>query len=378
VRGIAALVVVLHHVYQVARPYIEPKIDAWHPGSVWWLISSTPLKLLTAGTESVIVFFVLSGFVVSLPLLRGGARAWPGFLVARMLRLYIPIWASVALSGIAIALVPHDPSQVVAGSWTERTNASAAPLPLLFSEASLIRLSFSTNSVLWSLRWEVIFSLALPLFVLLALALRRYWIVALCASFALTVLAKVVHIDAFQYLPPFLVGALIAVNLERLREWGFAVAARGRARQWGWMLLAASLLAMVTSWMARPIVHAGTVLSDAIGSLTILGAAGIVVAAITFEPVAAPLVRRIPQALGRISFSLYLVHLPIIVSLAFLFGDANWALVGVVGVPMSLAVAWMFSRLVEHPSHRLAKLVERRVGSIVNRIYIVRRAARAA
>jgi hypothetical protein len=79
-RGIAALVVVFHHIYQIARPFIEPTTNAWVPGSLWWFISATPIKLLSAGSESVLVFFVLSGVVVPLPLLSRGARAWVGFV----------------------------------------------------------------------------------------------------------------------------------------------------------------------------------------------------------------------------------------------------------------------------------------------------------
>ncbi|HEX3679420.1 MAG TPA: acyltransferase family protein [Galbitalea sp.] len=62
-RGIAALVVVFHHVYQIARPFLEPTTHAWAVGTLWWFISATPIKLLSAGSESVLVFFVLSGVV---------------------------------------------------------------------------------------------------------------------------------------------------------------------------------------------------------------------------------------------------------------------------------------------------------------------------
>ena len=77
-RGIAALVVVFHHIYQIARPFIEPTTHAWAVGSLWWFISSTPIKLLSAGSESVLVFFVLSGLVVPLPLLARRPRRWFG------------------------------------------------------------------------------------------------------------------------------------------------------------------------------------------------------------------------------------------------------------------------------------------------------------
>ena len=64
--------------------------------------------------------------------------------------------------------------------------------------------------------------------------------------------------------------------------------------------------------------------------------------------------------LGRRSFSLYLVHEPIVVTVAYLLGATrNAALVLVTGLPVSLLVAEVFGRVCEVPSHRLAQ----RVGS---------------
>ena len=375
-RGIAALVVVLHHVYQIARPFIEPTVHAWAPGSLWWFISATPIKLLSAGSESVLVFFVLSGVVVPLPLLAKGAKAWFGFFCARLVRLYVPVWASLVFAGVLIAITPHPASSVTPGSWVERTNGTKASLGLLFSEAGLLRKSFSSNSVLWSLTWEVIFSLALPVFLLLALLLRRFWLPASLVCVALTLVGKVIDVDALLYVPVFFLGTLVAVNLDALRSW----AGRRRASQgWlGWVVLGISLLSIVTSWMLRPVLPAGTLASDALGSLTPLGAAGLVLCAIVFRPVREGLSSRAPRWLGKVSFSLYLTHLPILVALVYLFGDRNWGLVALVGIPVSLAVAYFFYRFVEAPSHRLAKRIGRVASAASANLHIALRARHVA
>src|SRR5690606_25572931 len=109
-RGIAALVVLLYHLTLVARPFLE----TGRTSNAWWWITETPLKLLTAGTEAVLVFFVLSGFVVALPAFRAGFN-WVGMLTGRMLRLYLPVWASLALSVALLQLVPRTGSHVVHG-----------------------------------------------------------------------------------------------------------------------------------------------------------------------------------------------------------------------------------------------------------------------
>jgi peptidoglycan/LPS O-acetylase OafA/YrhL len=88
-----------------------------------------------------------------------------------------------------------------------------------------------------------------------------------------------------------------------------------------------------------------------------------VLCAIVFRPARSGLSTRAPQWLGKVSFSLYLTHLPILVALVYLFGDQNWGLVAAVGIPVSVAVAWLFNRFVEAPSHRLAKRVGRLVSA---------------
>jgi peptidoglycan/LPS O-acetylase OafA/YrhL len=375
-RGIAALVVVFHHIYQIARPFLEPTTHAWAVGSLWWFISATPIKLLSAGSESVLVFFVLSGVVVPLPLLAKGARAWVGFFLSRLARLYLPVWASLLLAAAWITFVPHPADAVTAGSWVQRTNGTAASPGLLFSEAGLMRNSFSSNSVLWSLRWEVIFCLVLPLFLLAAVAIRRFWMPAVFLSCGLTLAGKLLHIDALLYLPVFFLGTLVAVNLEAIQSWSRRTRVFAGLR--GSLLVAACLAAIVASWMLRPVIPAGTVASDAVGSLTPVGALGLVVCAIAAAPVRRALSAPIPQRLGRISFSLYLTHLPILVAFTYLLGDRNWILVAVVGIPISLGVAVLFFRFVEAPSHRLAGRIRSLLDDRSRRIYVGLRARHVA
>jgi peptidoglycan/LPS O-acetylase OafA/YrhL len=375
-RGIAAMVVVFHHIYQIARPFLEPTTHAWAVGSFWWFISATPIKLLSAGSESVLVFFVLSGLVVPLPLLAKGPRKWIAFYFARLVRLYLPVWGSLVFAGILLAATPHPVTAVTAGSWVERTNGTKAALPLLFSEAGLLRKSFSSNTVLWSLTWEVVFSLTLPAFLLIALLLRRFWLPAGLVCVALTFVGKLMDSNALLYLPVFFLGTLVAVNLDTLRSW--AGRRQSTRHGLGWVVFGVSLLFIVTSWMLRPVIPAGTLVSDALGCLTPIGAIGLVLCAIIFGPVRSGLSTRPPQWLGRVSFSLYLTHLPILVALVYLFGDNNWALVALVGIPASLLVAYLFYRFVEAPSHRLSKWVGEFASDRSARIHVALRARHVA
>ena len=348
-RGVAALVVVFYHLSLVARPFIETGTE----GDGWWWLTRTPLKLLTAGTESVLVFFVLSGLVVTLPALRDGF-GWLGYYGGRMLRLYLPVWASLAMAALAIALLPRELAAVTPDSWLARTNALTVSWPQLLAEGSLWKASYDVNNVLWSLRWELVFSLSLPLFVMAARALRRAWVFAAALAVLCTVTGRLVDIEALVYLPVFFLGVLMAVRLSDLRSAVGAWPRLGRAA-----LAAASLTLLIASWLARPI--EGTIGSDVLWGLAGLGAAGLVVVVIGSPTAERALSSAVPRWLGKISFSLYLVQAPLIGTIAYLLGDANWQLVTLLAVPGSLLLGWLFHLAVERPTHRLAKWAGRRL-----------------
>ena len=358
-RGVAAMVVVLHHLYLVAVPFLKAT-GGTSPGSAYWWISNTPLKALSAGSEAVMVCFVLSGLVVALPALGNKGFSWSGFLSGRFVRLYLPVWASLAIGTMLIWLSPRDHSAVTHGSWVDNTNATSIAVDTLLQQASLTMHSFNVNNALWSLRWEIIFSVLLPLFIALAVAVRRHWLIALVAAFTLCVVGDFTAADALLYLPVFFIGTLMAVRLDAIKKWAVYRQLRGRQRLWrqrmsGIVLVGGSLLLITANWLAEPMTGYGTVVRVVLGGLAVLGAAGLVLSAIVVPFVRGALESRGFQWLGRVSFSLYLVHVPIIATLTFLLGDGNWLLIAVLTVPVALLTAWGFHWLIERPSHRLAR-----------------------
>jgi peptidoglycan/LPS O-acetylase OafA/YrhL len=61
--------------------------------------------------------------------------------------------------------------------------------------------------------------------------------------------------------------------------------------------------------------------------------------------------------LGRVSFSLYLVHVPILTLFANVYGPGHTLAIVASTVPTALLVAELFFRFVEGPAHRVAKRV---------------------
>ena len=350
-RGVAALVVVVFHLSLIAQPYLDTNTK----GDIWWWITDSPLRIATAGTQAVLLFFVLSGLVVALPALRPGF-SWKKYYSSRLVRLYIPSWAGLALAAILIFVIPRPSSAAVSGSWLSTTNARSTPIATLLADATLMKVGNGADNVLWSLRWEILFSVLLPLFVLAAVLIRRFWIPAIIACVAITATAQGSHTDPRMYLPVFFIGTLMAMHLDEIRRWSNS---RGRAF-WA-TTLGLSLACLVGSQTLGFLAPSWSVWGHILWSLVGLGAAGIVFCAIGSPGVSTALNRRVPQFLGRNSFSLYIVHVPILATLAYAFGDAQWWLVGLVGVPASIAFAVVFRRYIELPSHRLAHAIGARV-----------------
>jgi peptidoglycan/LPS O-acetylase OafA/YrhL len=136
-------------------------------------------------------------------------------------------------------------------------------------------------------------------------------------------------------------------------------------RAWQWVVVATVSLALLLSYWLVLLIPAGrTAFVEGRGALrltavlTTAGAGGVVLVAWHCRPVVRAFEHRITQWLGSRSYSLYLVHEPIIVAVGFAFGGFRLVLVPV-GLGLSLVVAEAFYRVAEHPSIGLSRRVGR-------------------
>lgn len=112
--------------------------------------------------------------------------------------------------------------------------------------------------------------------------------------------------------------------------------------------------------LARPVLLASLVLlcstaGTTAGYTVSIGAVLLIGLSATSPAIAGPLEHPVLAWLGRISYSLYLVHLPVLLALIHAFGDVVPLPVLLALVPpLSLIAAELFCRLVELPSLRFA------------------------
>lgn len=349
-RGIAAFLVLLQHARVMGldpRPFEHPLLER----GAHALMHFSPLRVLEFGRGAVLFFFVLSGYVLTRALVRNGSPGLLAFAAQRTIRLMVPVFASVLLSAGLYAAVA-DPA-LLAGELRDRALDiwEVAPGALdVLRESALLRTAsdpVQLNPVLWSLVHEWRLTLLLPL--VLLFRGRVWWLLALgCVGMALGALGSGSE-------DRVLLGERLHSTVVSTLYFSLAVAA-------GAALALAGPLPLLTRDQRLAAGVAAVALFGLSDVAVYAGAALLIVVAQQPGGFQRSL-RRAPLVwLGHVSYSLYLVHAPVLVaSMVLLHGVLPlWAGL-VAGMGAALAAAAAFHRLVEAPSRDLARWAERRL-----------------
>ncbi len=359
-RGAAALVVLICHSVLMAptfhNAYLNPA--AVPRGTAGWWASFSPLHLFWAGGEAVYVFFILSGFVLVLPFLKSGPKLarWAAYYPKRLVRLYVPVWGAFALFLFWITVVPREANPNFVPYLTMQIpNVTAESAR---ADLTLFPAPTANMSVLWSLRMEVVFSLLLPLYVLLGRRLPVLNALKFVILLGTSMWFANSGYTLKSYLPMFGLGTIMAMERPRLAMLGEKIRV-SRYRGGIWSIVVMATAVMLTSYWTMLGLTLDPLRIVALGpwvrGITLLGACLLLFLALE-GPARRPLSSWPGQWLGSRSFSLYVVHQPIVVSVGVLLGGnpgAGWTLA--VAVPAALIVAEIFYRLVERPSLMLCR-----------------------
>jgi peptidoglycan/LPS O-acetylase OafA/YrhL len=165
-RGIAALSVALGHAFTVmVHGRIEDSHFTLRPTNAFLAVGEVLIQPNTA----VILFYVLSGFVLGEALRRndplGSPSYFMAFVIRRLWRLLPAMWVSIGFAAIVVVAFRHPPFPGATG-WF---NASLS-LPVTIDRIilSLLGLTNSINGVLWSVQIELAMIPILPLAVWLS------------------------------------------------------------------------------------------------------------------------------------------------------------------------------------------------------------------
>lgn len=352
-RGVSALLVLFHHVLLMRPDFGAFEWnEATRPrGAFEWMMFETPFRILWAGQERAILFFVLSGFVLSLPWLHSHPRPYAKFLLNRFCRLYPPYLIVMSLAAIGAVFLGG--RQIPGASiWFNQLGWSS---PLFWhavpSVLFLINNKFSNwlNESVWSLVWEARVVIIFPLLILPIVRWKNVGIAAVMAGLAvihpLITITLPHHLadqldqtgTALLYPEFFIMGVAVALNQEAVRH--------HLSRRRGVAGLAALVLGLTMFWIHWPVQN-----SRADG----IAAALIVAASLGCPLLVTALQTKLLLWVGRLSYSLYLIHVPLILTIIIVFHGHVPLLACLLAPVLCIVVAELFRRNVEAPSARLA------------------------
>ena len=355
-RGLAAFVVFVFHAIMMAPPE-SPAMR---------ILMVPVLRPLWDGPGAVMLFFVLSGFVLTLPYTgRAPRKIEPGpFLIRRIARLYPAYWA-VLIVALALRFLLFD-TRGLSGlsSWP----AMHWTLPVGWM--SIVRHFFmlsprldvdEIDPVIWSLIIEMKISVVFPLLVFIVSRTRRmiYALLIIGLSIALTTpLHFVTHSSsswsrAAIMAPMFLLGAYLAKYRNE------SVSLLRKSRTLRSVVAMAGAIAYSLVWIT-PLHGQGVArFGSAFGS-------GAFILLFLASPRLEMLgTGRLTRFLGKVSYSFYLVHLPILLTVASVLYPRLHSLSAVIALSLlfSLLAAWALNALVEVPAHNWGKKLARIVST---------------
>lgn len=342
-RGLAAVVVLGNHF----RNMFYPAATFAHG---WQSVFLYPL---VSGRESVMFFFLLSGFVLSLPFLRGKTQPYWIFLRRRVLRIYGPYLGALALALIGCAIW-H--SRLGSTGWRGATWWRQVDLKSVLQHVLFIgNYNYERyNTAFWSLVYEMRISIIFPLLFVVANKLKARYTLLIVAACTLVGVHAVQHqfLITFEYVGVFLIGVLLAKNLDMLN---------GLYRRQGTVQhILLALLSLLFYFGGHRIASAGPLWH--LGDMpVVLGAVGLLILGLNSVKTSRALNSVIPTFLGRISYSLYLVHGTVLFAMAAaLQNKVSPPVFFLIYFPTAILLSWGFYVAVEEPFMVMSRNAGRR------------------
>jgi peptidoglycan/LPS O-acetylase OafA/YrhL len=326
-RGVAAMAVVLQHAAESAG------LGTSAPNARW----------------AVMLFFVLSGFVLALPFVERRALPWGVFLIRRLFRLWPPVLAAVGLSATLFWYFGGQPR--FHGVWWHEPLGGE-----LFARCLLLSGQHggcaSLDLPLWSLVYEARVSVVFPVLAILTLQWPRT-LLGLAAVFGLCLeafwridgeLPQPLNVDGLFF------NTMVTLHFGVLFIFGIVLAAHASQLKFGGII--AAVVAVVS-------INLLLIESDTAKGLGAMIAIAVVIGTPMLSRI---LCHPILRWMGQISYSLYLSHVPILVAFYYGFGGPLPPLMVALAIGMCLVTAEIMFRTVELPAifagRRIAELFQ--------------------
>ena len=359
-RGLAALLVLFGHWRNLL--FIDyPQLTSHK------LMLIIPYVLTSAGHQAVVIFFVLSGYLISGSIFRSFARnqwSWSGYLTHRIVRLWVVLIPGLLLCalwdnlGLHLHLAPALYSGAVPNHLTgdvHQTLSTHIFFGNLFFLQSLLVPIFGSDGPLWSLANEFWYYLLFPLGLM---ALRKQFSLAqrITAGLLFIGIAFFVRHGILPLFPVWLAGTVLAL-LPPPR-----IGARTR-------IVAAVVYSPLAFLFAKA--HGiPSLFSDYLFGIATFAFLWVVLSA-TGRANQGTLFTRASRSLARSSYTLYVVHVPFVILLTALFlGDQRWVpdaphiAKGIAILAVTMIYAYLIASVTEFHTDSIRRWIEGKLGLV--------------
>lgn len=357
-RGIAALAVFFSHILMIFNETILTKL----------LFEYGPLRWMVAGTEAVILFFLLSGFVLSLPFYSNKPFTYGSYIIKRTCRIYIPYIITILIALLSMELFYSGPINNLSNWFNVIGSANLSSSTIVEHFFLLGTFSSSINPVVWSLVHELRISLVFPIvmfsmtrmnfnssivFALLLSGASTLYVTLLPVTYLGTEVYATIHYSAI-----FILGALIAKFRDEISKIFKKLSIKFKV-----IIFTIGILLFV---YAHPSFVLNIMINDfnpfyrtVIDSwFTAVGAGVLMVFAMNSIKLSVLLKNRWVNFIGKISYSLYLIHVPVLISCVHLLNDIlpTWLIILLV-ILVTMLIASIMYYLIEKPAIKLGRIL---------------------
>jgi peptidoglycan/LPS O-acetylase OafA/YrhL len=375
-RGISALIVLIHHIFLMTPIFYAAHYSIEYKGWLDEVFNIPFVHTIWAGSEAVILFFVLSGFVLALPFLNSSNFHYKSYIIQRFSRIYLPYFVIMIIAVLLmVTIADYNGHSGMIPSFSERRWSHPLSLEAAFSYIFMLGYdNTNVNGPTWSLVHEMRISFIFPIIMMLIIKNGAFkssvigFAVSMIASVILLMISRVIEnnfiatiVDSFGdtafYTTFFLIGAtfakyyhLIEAPFKRLKL----------SNKIGLFILAILLFNFNETFpfLKRDYGFINQGINFIDGWFTAAGVLIIFTFAI-FSPTVSKILEK-PSLiwLGKISYSLYLIHMVVLITLAYTIGKMIPVEYILIMVPIvSLPAAWLLNKYVEKPSAKLGKLL---------------------
>lgn len=365
-RGIACFMVVLSHLALIFYPGLHDP-DLINNNSIVKLIFNSPLAFAYSGTSAVYIFFVLSGYILTYAFNKGDALSNAAKMTTkRYFRLAVPAIASCVFCWFILSA--NTPSRELLSAWFNSYRVdSGSFLDSIYSGAvsSFVGDGSKYNPVLWTMKIELIGSF-ITYFLCLALLKSNKKTLVLIFFSILIFLSSLPQKEKYGYIA-FIVG--IWVNISNVSTSSIVAAILIAVGVYFGGVHYGSSAYQQSIYYARFFINGEE--SNAYILFNFLSGSLITAAILTNTFFKRIFGNAFFAYLGKVSFSVYLFHLPVLViSASYVFNTlsnigASYFLSAIASSSVSIIIIYTISNIIYKFVDRPSMLLSNKVAKMV-------------